>query len=64
MTKIHGRLDLILNGKSMLFNIEKDEDQMHPINDDLLEQKYVKALREALISWQAPKEHLERLELI
>ncbi len=64
MERLHGSFSIISSGKSMLFDIEKDEDQLCPIDDDKIEQEYIKKLREALPSWRAPKEQVERLRLI
>jgi arylsulfatase A-like enzyme len=64
MLKIHGPMDLVINGDSMLFNIEIDEEQEHPIKDKDLEKEYINKLKRALMEWKAPEEHLQRLGLI
>lgn len=64
LTRLHGNLNLILEGNSMLFNIEEDEEQKYPVKDETIEREYIKKLHDALIYWQAPNEQLERLGLI
>jgi hypothetical protein len=47
--------------KSMLFDIEKDYKQYHPICDEKLEHKYCSILKEEMRKADSPQEQFERL---
>lgn len=48
---------------SMLFDIDKDNDQLYPIHDQQLEERFKAALVTALREHQSPEEQLDRLNL-
>ena len=49
--------------ESKLFNIDTDNDQLHPITDPELETKFCRALVQTLRDHQAPEEQITRLAL-
>ena len=51
------------NEETLLFDIETDYEQAHPIHDAALEAGIVQKLRDALAAHDAPSEQFERLGL-